>query len=720
MAETAPGSASAFRIERDGDLAVLWFDLRGEKVNKFSTAVMTEFASVVDELERAKDIKRVIVASGKPAIFIAGADVTEFSKAISADQAREYTRFGQQTFHRFSKLPQVTVAAINGAALGGGCELAISCDYRVMSDSPRAQIGLPETKLGIYPAWGGTTKLPRLIGLPAALDIILNGKTVDGKRAKRMGLVDDVVPASILLDVARQFAAKPKRRGSSNRTTFYVEGNPLARRVIFSRARKAVLDQTHGHYPAPLKAIDVMEYGMSAGVERGLAREVDEVIPLIVGSTGGSTGGSQAESGDVAQNLIRLFFLMEDAKKERVAASPIEVRDAGVLGAGIMGGGIAQLIADKTDASVRMRDINWKAIAGGMKAAAKIWKKKVERRRMTRVDMQRDLARITATTDWSGFERCDLVVEAVVENVEVKRQVLREFEAVAKPGAIFATNTSTIPITEIAAQAGRPQNVAGMHFFNPVDRMPLVEVIRGAKTSDIAMATVANFARKLGKTVVYCNDGPGFVVNRILGPYMNESGFLLQEGNTIESIDKAMVDFGMPMGPMALLDEVGIDVAAKVAKILGAAFGDRTEPSHVVDTLYADGRYGKKNGKGLYLYDAGKRQGPDPSVYKLLEIRATHPADAPAVVERMVFAMVNEAAMILDEKIVASAPELDLAMIMGTGFPPFRGGLLRYADKLGLPYILARLDDLAQKHGKRFLATAALRKVAERDGKFYG
>jgi 3-hydroxyacyl-CoA dehydrogenase/enoyl-CoA hydratase/3-hydroxybutyryl-CoA epimerase len=711
LAENAQRSASAFRIERDGDLAVLWFDLQGEKVNKFSTAVMMEFAGVVDELEQAGDIKRIIVASGKPSIFVAGADVNEFSKATSAGQALEYTRFGQQTIHRFSKLPQVTVAAINGAALGGGCELALACDYRVMSDSPKAQIGLPETKLGIFPAWGGVTRLPRLVGLPAALDIILNGKTLDGKRAKRIGLVDEVVPAPILLDIARQFAARSKRRGGT-RTKFYVEGNPLARRIIFGKARKAVLAQTHGHYPAPLKAIDVMEYGMSAGVERGLAREAEQVVPLIVGSSG--------ESGsDVAQNLIRLFFMMEDSKKERIAATPIEVRDAGALGAGIMGGGIAQLIADKTDASVRMRDINWKAIAGGMKAAAKIWKKKVDRRRLTRGEMQRKLARITSTIDWSGFERVDLVVEAVVENVEVKRQVLREFEAVAKPGAIFATNTSTIPITDIAVQAARPQNVAGMHFFNPVDRMPLVEVIRGAKTSDLAMATVANFARKLGKTVVYCNDGPGFVVNRILGPYMNEAGFLLEEGNTIESIDKAMVDFGMPMGPMALLDEVGIDVAAKVAKILGGAFGERMEPSHVVDALYADGRYGKKNGKGLYLYEAGKRLGPDGSVYKLLGIRNTHPADAPAVVERMIFAMVNEAAMILDEKIVASPGELDLAMIMGTGFPPFRGGLLRYADKLGLPYILARLDDLAQKHGKRFLATAALRKLAERDGKFY-
>ena len=454
-----------------------------------------------------------------------------------------------------------------------------------------------------------------------------------------------------------------------------------------------------------LAALDVMEYAMSHGVERGLAREVDAVVPLIMGET--------------AQNLVRLFFLMEDAKKEKISAAPIEVTEAGVLGAGVMGGGIAQIVADQTEALVRMRDINWKVIAGGLKAASKVWKRKVERRRLTRGEMQRKLARITGTTDWSGFERCEMVIEAVVENLEIKKQVRDEFQARARENAVFASNTSTIPITNIAEGARHPENVVGMHFFNPVDRMPLVEVIRGAKTSDAAMVTAANFARKLGKTVVYCNDGPGFVVNRILGPYMNEAAFLLEEGNSIESIDAAMLDFGMPMGPMALLDEVGIDVAAKVAKILGAAFGDRVEQSGVVDKLYADGRHGKKNGKGLYLYENGKRKGPDASVYKVLGIRSTNPADAKSVVERMLLGMINEAAMILDERIVASAPELDLAMIMGTGFPPFRGGLLRYADSLGLPYVVARLDDLSIKHGQRFNPTAPLRKLAEKGGKFY-
>ncbi|HEV8661146.1 MAG TPA: 3-hydroxyacyl-CoA dehydrogenase NAD-binding domain-containing protein [Thermoanaerobaculia bacterium] len=698
--ESSSKAGSAFRIERQGDLAIVWFDLPGEKVNKFSSAVIREFTGVIDDLARSTEIKKVIFASDKPSIFIAGADISEFTKVTSPEQAREYVRFGQQTFQRLAKLPQVTVAAINGACLGGGCEMAISCDWRVMSDSPKATIGVPEVQLGIFPAWGGTTKLPRLIGLTSALDLILTGKTLDGKRARRVGLVDEVVPDAILLDVAKKFADRGKRR-DADRTKFYIEGNPLTRRVILMQARKKVLEETQGHYPAPLKAIDVIEEGFAHGIERGLEREAREVVPLI--------------QSDVAQNLVRIFFLREDAKKDRFSVKPRQVEYVGVLGAGVMGGGIAQIIADKTEADVRMRDINWKAIAGGLKSASKVWRKKLERRRITRGEMQRKLARITATTDWSGFARADLVIEAVLEKLDVKRQVLAEFESVAKPGAIFATNTSTIPITDIAANAKHPENVVGMHFFNPVDRMPLVEVIRGKRTSDVAAVTVASFARKLGKTVVYCNDGPGFIVNRILGPYMNESDFLLEEGNSIESIDEALIDFGMPMGPMALLDEVGIDVATKVGEILSKAFADRMSArSRVVDVLYADGRFGKKNGRGLYIYDNGRRKGPDSSVYKLLGV-TPHQADATNVVERTILPMINEAALILDEKIAGSAAEVDLAMIMGTGFPPFRGGLLCYADSVGAPHVVEQLDKL----GPRFKPTAPLRRLAESDGKFY-
>jgi 3-hydroxyacyl-CoA dehydrogenase/enoyl-CoA hydratase/3-hydroxybutyryl-CoA epimerase len=699
-------ASSAFRIEREGDLAVIWFDLPGEKVNKFSTAVMTEFASIVERLESDRELKRVVIASGKPSIFIAGADVSEFSKATTEAQAAEYTRFGQQTFHRFSRLPQVTVAAINGACLGGGTELALSCDYRILSDSPRSTIGLPEVKLGIFPAWGGTTKLPRLIGLPAALDIILNGRSLDPRRARKAGLVDEVVAPSILIETAKSYAGKMEgKRSGRGRTRAWIEGNPLARRIIFSKARKSVLDQTHGHYPAPLAAIDVMAVGLAGGVERGLAAEVERAAKLIM--------------GDVAQNLVRVFFMMEESKKDRTGAAARDVRDVGVLGAGIMGGGIAQIVADKSDAQVRMRDINWNALAGGMKAAARVWKKRVERRRMTRAEMARKLARITTTTDWSGFAGADLVIEAVVENLDIKRQVLADFEGMARPDAIFATNTSTIPITEIAGGAQRPGQVVGMHFFNPVDRMPLVEVIRGERTSDVSMATVAAFARKLGKTVVICNDGPGFVVNRILGPYINEAGYLLEEGSSIESIDRAMLDFGMPMGPLSLLDEVGIDVAAKAAGILQQAFPKRMIPSTAVQKLLADRRLGRKNGKGVYVWRDGKRQGPDETVYALLGRQPATTTDAAAMVERMVYVMVNEAALILDEKIVASAAELDLAMIMGTGFPPFRGGLVRYADSVGLQRIVQTMTALETRLGPRFTPSAPLRRLAETNTTFY-
>ncbi len=701
--QASRGVAKAFTVERDRELSILWFDLPGEKDNKFSSAVLHELSEVLDQIA-ASDATKVIIASRKKGMFIAGADVMEFTTVTTADEAKAYIRLGQQVFTKLAKLKQTTVAAIDGACLGGGCELAISCDWRVMSDSPKATIGLPEVKLGIFPAWGGTSKMPRLIGLPAALDIILNGKSLDGKRAKKAGLVDEVVESGILMQVAKKFADKGKRK-LKGRTKFYIEGNPLARNLIFGKARKAVLAQSKGHYPAPLKAIDVMEYAMSAGVERGMEREVEEAANLV--------------NNEVAKNLVQLFFLMEESKKDPFAVKPRSISYVGVLGAGVMGGGIAQIVTDKTDAEVRMRDIHWNAIGGGLKAASRVWRRQFERRRLSRSEMLRKLARISGTTDWSGFSRADAVIEAVVENLQVKRQVLADFEAISRPDAIFATNTSTIPITQIAAQAKRPENVVGMHFFNPVDRMPLVEIIRGEKSSEMALVTTAALARRLGKTVVYCNDGPGFVVNRILGPYMNESGFLLEEGNTIESLDKAMVDFGMPMGPMALLDEVGIDVAAKVAGILTEAFGARMEKSTVVEKLYADGRHGKKNGKGLYRYADGKRLGPDPAVYKVLGIRAPHAADPKIVVERMVMAMINEASLILDEKIVASAGELDLAMIMGTGFPPFRGGLLRYADALGTPYIASRLDELSSNVGPRYRPNEPLKRLAARDGKFY-
>jgi 3-hydroxyacyl-CoA dehydrogenase / enoyl-CoA hydratase / 3-hydroxybutyryl-CoA epimerase len=701
----APAAAKAFRLEREGELGVLWFDLPGEKVNKLSSTVVIELDGLLDEIA-SSGLKQLVIASGKPSIFIAGADVTEFTRVESAAQAEEFVKFGQKVLTKLADLPQVTVAAINGACVGGGLELAINCDYRVASDSPKTTFSFPEVKLGIIPAWTGTTRFPRLVGLPTALDMILTGKSLDSKRARRAGFVDEIAPSSIVIAAARQFARSAKgKRSGSDRTKLYLEGNPVARRFVFSKARSSVIEKTGGHYPAPLKAIEVMATSFSRGEQAGLDAEARAAAELI--------------TGDIAGNLVQLFFLMEDSKKDPLAPLAREVRNVGVLGAGVMGGGIAQLVVDKADTPVRMKDINWDALSGGMRAAAKLWRKKVERRRMTRGEMSMKLSRITTTVDWSGFRDADLAIEAVVENLGIKQKVLGEFEAVAREDAIFASNTSTLPITRIAASAQRPENVVGMHFFNPVDRMPLVEVIRGEKSSDQAVATVAALARRLGKTVVHCNDAPGFVVNRILGPYMNEAAFLLEEGNSIDSVDKAMTRFGMPMGPFALLDEVGIDVAAKAGQVLVAAFPQRLTSPAGIHKLLESGRLGKKNGRGVYLWKEGKRTSPDPEVYTLLGISTAREGDEQAMVERMVYAMVNEASVILDEGVVASAPELDLAMIMGTGFPPFRGGLLRYADKVGIEEIVLKLEGLERSAGPRFSPSEPLRRLAREGGTFY-
>ena len=702
----AIGQLGAFRLEREGDLAVLWFDLPGEKVNKFSSSVMLELDALVDAISLMRDVKYLVLASGKESIFIAGADITEFTKVTDAAEAERFTRFGQDVFRKLAALPQVSVAAIHGACMGGGTEISLNCDYRVASDSPKTSIALPEVKLGIFPAWTGTTLLPRLIGLPAALDMILTGRSFDGRRAKKIGLVDEVAPATILLEAAKKFVRNQgKKRGGSSRTHFYLEGNPLARGFIFNKARKSVSEKTGGSYPAPLRAIDVMEIGFREGIEQGLAAE--------------AKGASELIMGDTAKNLISLFFLMEESKKDPLSKSALPVKRAGVLGAGVMGGGIAQIVVDKADVPVRMKDINQHALAGGMKAAARVWQKKVEKRRLSRRDMAAKMSRITTTTDWSGFGNVDLVIEAVVENLAIKQQVLADVEALGNDEVIFASNTSSIPISQIAAGAKRPENVAGMHFFNPVDKMPLVEVIRGEKSSDAAVATVAAFARKLGKTVVHCNDAPGFVVNRILTPYMNEAAFLLEEGYSVEAIDRAMKGFGMPMGPLALLDEVGIDVANKAGQVMVDSFPDRMTPSSGIRKLLESGRLGKKNGRGVYLWSEGKRTGVDPEIYKVLGVSGTTQGTPGTIIERMVLPMINEASLILDSGVVETPGQIDLAMIMGTGFPPFRGGLLRYADSLGLPEVVQRLENLASSAGPRFAPSAPLLARAKEGRKFY-
>ena len=707
-------SAFDLKVEDDG-LATLTFDLPGEKVNKFSTAVLEELADVLVRLTREARIRGLLIRSGKPDIFIAGADVKEFTQVRSEDVRPGVERV-QSLFEQLAHLPYPTVAAIHGACLGGGTELALACDYRLMSDSKKAQIGLPEVRLGIFPAWGGCTRLPKIVGLAAALDLILTGKTLDARRARKIGLADEAVPAAIFEQWARRFAREklgtpkpPTRRGPRELASRALEATPFGRRMIFGKAREGVMKQTGGHYPAPLEALEVVEEGWGKPVPVGLASEARH-IGLIFG-------------GEVQKNLLRIFFMTEEVKKETGVSDPSvrprEVTRLGVLGAGVMGGGIAQLGAEKGLPS-RMKDVDPKALAHGFQAAASIWGEALAKRRLSEREMTRKIDLLSGTLDYSGFSRCEVTIEAVVEKLTVKRTVLEQWEAVVPPTAIFASNTSTLPITEISAGAREPGRVVGMHFFNPVHRMPLVEVIRGERTSDETVATVFSLAKTLGKTPVVVKDAPGFLVNRILAPYLSEAVRLVAEGCRIEDVDAAMTRFGMPVGPLALLDDVGLDVAAKAGEVLQAAFPERLRMGGE-DALVAAGRLGRKNGKGFYEYQGGKRGKPADEAYAALRVSPPDRSPWPSEIieSRLVLPMINEAAFCLEDGIVRDAPKLDLAMIFGTGFPPFRGGLLRYADSLGADRVFTRLDDLSERLGPRFAPAETLRALANARRGFY-
>ena len=707
-------SAFDLRVEEDG-LAVLTFDLPGEKVNKLSMGVVAELGDVLVRLAREARIRALLIRSGKPDVFIAGADVHELATVRSEDVVTAVERV-QSLFEQLANLPYPTVASIGGACLGGGTELALACDYRLMSDAKKAQIGLPEVRLGIFPAWGGCTRLPRTVGLSAALDLILTGRTLDARRARRIGLVDEAVPAAILEEYSRQFARsklgseKPRaRRGNASAAERALEATPVGRRVIFGKARQRVLEQTGGHYPAPLEALEVVEEGYGKPVAEGLAAEARH-LPLVFG-------------GEVQKNLLDIFFLTEDVKKETGVADasvrPRTVARVGVLGAGVMGGGIAQLAADK-GLPARMKDIEPQALAHGYASATGIWKESVRKRRMSARELGRKMDLISGTLDYSGFARCDVTIEAVVEKLAVKRAVLAEWEGAVPRTAIFASNTSTLPIGEIAVGAVEPGRVVGMHFFNPVHRMPLVEVIRATRTSDETVATIFALARTLGKTPVVVRDSPGFLVNRILAPYLSEAVRLVQDGCRIEDVDAAMTAFGMPVGPLALLDDVGLDVASKGGEVLQAAFPERLKMGGE-EALVASGRLGRKNGKGFYEYAGGHRRQPSREAYASLRVepRKESPLPAGVIEARLVLPMINEASFCLEDGVVSDPARLDLAMIFGTGFPPFRGGLLRHADAIGLGRVFSRLDDLAERLGPRFAPSDLIQRLANARRGFY-
>jgi 3-hydroxyacyl-CoA dehydrogenase/enoyl-CoA hydratase/3-hydroxybutyryl-CoA epimerase len=696
----------AFTLTIDeNNLAWLAIDVPGEKMNTLQSAFADEMEEIFVELESKQDkLSGMVVHSTKPDNFVAGADVRMLDACTSAEEAQGLATKGQQMFDKLASMPFTTVAAINGPCLGGGLELALACDYRICSDADGTRLGLPEVQLGLLPGSGGTQRLPRLIGLLPSLDIILTGKQLRAAKAKKLGLVEESVPNSVLLDVASQYAgkSKPKRKVSTKEKLM----SGLGRSVIFDKARKQTLEKTRGNYPAAEAILDVIRFGLEKGIKKGLENEAKSFGELVM------TSESKA--------LRSIFFATTEMKKDNGAdAEPIKINRIGVLGGGLMGAGIAHVSVAKAKVPVRVKDVSEKGVLNALQYNYTLFEKQRKRRIITKAKVQANMNQLTGGTDFTTFSHADMVIEAVFEDLSLKQQMVNDIEQNGKEGVIFATNTSSLPIAQIAEQADKPENVIGLHYFSPAEKMPLAEIIPHQGTSEQTIATTVAFARKQGKTPIVVKDKAGFFVNRILAPYMNESAHLLLANEPIEHIDNALLDFGFPVGPITLLDEVGVDIGAKIMPILVNELGDRFQGPDVFDVLLKDDRKGRKTGKGFYTYK-GKDKKVDESVYKLLGITPNKSINANDVALRCVLPMLNEAVLCLEEGIIRSARDGDIGAIFGIGFPPFLGGPFRYMDQFGLPQLVAKMNEFANTYGERYKPCSVLERMAENGESFYG
>ncbi|GAA5138901.1 fatty acid oxidation complex subunit alpha FadJ [Thalassotalea piscium] len=709
-------SNNTFTLKKqENGLAHLVMDVHGESMNTLKAEFADEIAEVLQEIKSDTSLKGVILLSGKADSFVAGADINMLANCQSAAEATALSRQGQMIFDQIANLSIPVVAAINGACLGGGLELAMACHARVCSDSAKTALGLPEVQLGLLPGSGGTQRLPLLVGIQKALDMMLTGKQLRAKQALKSGLVDDVAPNSVLISVAEKLALSGKvKTGQQNnkevKLSFVgkaLERTSLGRKVLFSQALKSVIAKTKGNYPAPIKIIDCVKVGVEQTLAKGYQTEADHFGQLVM-------------SPESAQ-LRQIFFATTDMKKEQgiEGVAPRVIENVGVLGGGLMGGGIAFVTATKANLPVRIKDISHQGIHHALKYSFDLLNKKVKRRFMLKSEMQKQMAMITGALDYKGFKSADVVIEAVFEDLSLKQSMVADIEANCKENTIFASNTSSLPIGQIAAKAKRPENVIGLHYFSPVDKMPLAEIIAHDKTSDETISTTVALAKKQGKTPIVVKDKAGFYVNRILAPYMNEAALMLLDGTPIEALDKALVKFGFPVGPMQLLDEVGIDIGAKIGPILQAELGDRFSPPPAFDKLIADGRLGKKVKKGFYLYNSTKKKTVDESVYTLLGINKTQTVATDDIALRCVYMMLNEAARCLDESIIRNARDGDIGAIFGIGFPPFLGGPFRYIDTIGAPQIVSKMNQWSKAYGDRFVPCELLIKMAEENSKFY-
>ena len=682
-------------------ICTLTFDREGSSANVFDRATLTQLDALLASLENEPTLRGILLLSAKEKIFIAGADLHEFVRAPDPAALADIVDLGHRVFTRLHNLPVPSVAAIHGACLGGGCELALACDWRVASTAKPTKIGLPETQLCIIPAWGGSVRLPALIGLPAALGMILPGRQLAAIPAQKIGLVDEVAHPEYLRATARRLLTRGKRPSLPR----HLAHLPLAKQLVAAKARRDVLAKTHGHYPAPLKAIEVCTAALGLPLAEALALEKAAFLSLI--------------RTPECRNLLGIFFLQERAKKlpppspsdvgaHLVCARP--VHRVAVVGAGVMGAGIAQWTSAR-GLPVTLTDVSPDALARGLRTIETVYREAAARRIFTPAEAAAGLDRVTPVATAVPLASIDLVIEAAVEKIEAKQAIFRDLEARTRPDTVLATNTSALSIATLAQNLAHPDRVIGIHFFNPVHRMQLVELVRGPATSPDTVATALQFTKALGKLPVIVNDSPGFLVNRILVPALVEAVNLVAAGHSPAAIDRALLDFGMPMGPLRLADEVGLDVALHVATDLAARLPHLPAPNALLARLVKEGHLGKKSGRGFYDHRTHK-----PADLRLPSVAALSASDYR---DRIVLVQLNEAARCLAEDVVASPEDVDFGMILGTGWAPFRGGPLRHADTLGIAAIVARLDELARTTAAHFAPCDRLRDMARENRTFY-
>ena len=717
-----------FNLSVKDNVLIIAFDDPEEKVNTLNLKMTDEFHKIMDVIDNDDNIKATVFTSGKVDNFIVGADIKMIKEFKTKEDVVKTSREGHELFKRIENHKKPSVAAINGPCLGGGLEVALSCHYRLATDNSKTILGLPEVMLGLLPGGGGTQRLPKLIGIQKALDMMLTGKNIKPAKAKKMGLIDDVVCPESLETIAVQVAQKLAsgtmkiKRWKAKGKDKVLEDNFAGRALVFNQAKSMVLKKTGGLYPAPLKILEAVKAGVNSGSKKGYEAEADLFGDLAM----------TRES----KSLISLFEGQTSLKKNRYGSPENKPDWIGVIGGGLMGSGIS-LVNIQKGIKTRLKDLSQESLGKSEKYVWGALNKRVKRRAMTSFERDKIFSSLITQTDWSVFERCPLVIEAVFEDLSLKQHILEEFEKIAPEDCVFASNTSALPIKQIAAVSKRPENVLGMHYFSPVEKMPLLEIIVTDKTSDRAASVAVEMGMKQGKTVIVVNDGPGFYTTRILAPLTDEAAIIALEGTDLHHINDIMKDFGFPVGPITLCDEVGLDVAMHIAKDLKKALGERicSAPSELIDDLVKNNMNGRKSGKGFFLYNDKKSSNPltkifkgsgkeiNPAALKIvrenrIELKGPQSSDE-ELQKRIAYRMINESALCLQENIIKNPVDGDIGAVFGLGFPPTFGGPFRYLDLVGAQSFLNDMKKFEDRYGERFKVATIIEDYAKENKKFH-